>query len=101
MPTPHERLEALFTARPITLELPIGIERRIKAHLHRMNGEIVSAGEEAEVELFDTAEDLDIGFALLALAERALDLYEDEACVRYDTCTGKPLATLDDLPRER
>ena len=48
MPTPQERMHDLFTSRRITVDLSIGVERRIRAHLHRMNGEMIASRDKDE-----------------------------------------------------
>jgi hypothetical protein len=67
-----------------------------------MNGEMIaSRDKDEETELFRPTEDFDIAFTLQSLAERALEMYEEECGVKYDHCTGRPRAELDDLMRER
>lgn len=96
MPSWEERLDAMLTTRDISLRLPIGAERRIRAHMHRMNGEIVMSNEACEV--FDLDEDFQ--FALISLVEQALDFSEHDAGVKYDHCTGIPVDNLDERPQE-
>src|SRR5665213_343311 len=97
MPTPAERFEALFNTRNFTVDLPIGLERRLQAHAHRINTALLLDGYGDE--LLNIHEDLDLGIVLLTVAEYALDHAEDEIGIRYDMATGKPRANLEELPQ--
>jgi hypothetical protein len=95
MPTPNERFNDLFTTRAVIVDLPVGVERRVKAYLHRLNAELVSNNyEDMLVHLND---DFDLAMTLVSLAEQSLERSEEEIGTRYDTCTGRPVAELEQL----
>lgn len=99
MPDPAERFHDLFTTRPIILDLPIGAERRVKAYLHRLNAELAML-EDADDILVRIDDDFALAMTLISLAEQSLDRSEEEIGTRYDMCTGRPVATLEELPEE-
>lgn len=95
MPSFDERMADLMSSRLMDLDLPLGIERRVRAHLHRLNAEIAST--DTDIEPFDTTDDFDLGVTLLTLVEEALDINETEIGTSYDHCTGRPIARLEHL----
>jgi hypothetical protein len=97
MPTPDERFHDLFTTRPIVVDLPIGAERRVKAYLHRLNAELALLEEDGENMLVRLNDDFDLAMTLVSLAERSLERSEEDIGTRYDTCTGRPVAELEQL----
>lgn len=96
MPTPLERFEALFNTRELVVDLPIGLERRLRAYVHRINSALLLDGYGDEP--LDTHCDFDLGIAILSLVEHALEHSEYEAGTRYDMATGEPLTDLEELP---
>lgn len=93
----HERLAHMLDARPLTIQLSIGLERRLRAHLHRINAEI--AAESPDRATFDSRDDYHLASLMEIFAEQALSSAEEEVGTRYDTCTGWPVPELEELPR--
>jgi hypothetical protein len=96
MAAEHDRLAHMLDARPLTIQLSIGLERRLRAHLHRINAEIAAEGPDRAT--FDSRDDFHLAGLMEIFAEQALSNAEEEAETRYDTCTGWPVAHLEELP---
>lgn len=85
------RLAKALEGREAVMWLPQGLERRLRAQLHRLNANVAAAGWEQDA-MFDPEDD--IGCVLLTVAERGMAEFEQEDGVSYDPATGLPL---DDL----
>lgn len=86
---PLERLSLALTGRTMEVFVPIGLERRLRDQLVRLNAQI----SEPE-DLFDLYEDIDsalVGVALAGLREA-----EREAGLEYDDFTGEIITTKGD-----
>lgn len=90
----YERLLAIHQGRAIEVWLPLSLERRLRAALHRMNGNVLCAGW-GEDELFDVDGDLDVVF--VSAATRGVESFEEEDECVYDDL-GLPVEG--DLMRE-
>ena len=85
------RLMEDCAGRMIDIWLPRNLERRLKAHIHRMNAGVLCAGY-AEGEQFDTANDIDSALVTAALIGMRAMEFEDG--VQYSERTGFPVGDL-------
>jgi hypothetical protein len=84
----EERIIEAIQGREVEVWIPLSLERRLKAAIHRMNGDILAAGWD-EGEQFNV--ERDIGVALVSAANFGVRQWEaDEGC-KYDEWTGKPV----------
>ena len=90
----EERLLAALEGRFIEVWVPLNLERRLKAALHRMNGDLLTSGWD-EKELFDPRED--VGIILISSAKYGIKDMEIEDDVYYDENTGLALDRLQEI----
>lgn len=90
----EDRLLAMTQGRYIEVWLPLGLERRLKAALHRMNASITCAAWDQE-SLFDPREDINI--ILISAAKYGVHDMEIEDDVYYDENTGLALDRLQEI----
>lgn len=88
-----DKLMHEISGREIDVWLPRNLERRLKAHAHRMNAQILSAGY-AEAEQFDV--NLDISSVLVSAAMAGIKIFEQDDGVTYNETTGLPIGSFPD-----
>ena len=86
-----ERLMEDCAGRMIDVWLPRNLERRLKAHIHRMNAQILAAGFVENDQEF-SAEDVDC--ILVCAAKTGIKMFEQEDGVVYSETTGWPIGVL-------
>lgn len=67
------RVRELLASRPLTVELELLLERRVREYGERLNTRLAQSGDD---DLYDLADDRDLAQLVMLLCETALDAEE-------------------------
>lgn len=87
--------EAL-AGREVTIWLPRNLERRLRAALHRMNANVLTAGW-AEDEQWNVNDDEDLQSVLVTAAKYGVKNFEEDDGALYDEDTGLVISTISEV----